>query len=149
VLAVLDTNLLVSAFILKRGVPHDILVAWRANAFAVVTTELLYQEIDEVLRRPKFVRTYAATVEEISDYLSFIRSRSWFVEPASIVVPPVRDPDDELLLRVALGGQADYLVTGDNDLIALAGNEALGDLRVVTPRAFLDLVPAVDAERGS
>jgi putative PIN family toxin of toxin-antitoxin system len=148
-LAVLDTNLLVSAFILKRGVPHDILVAWRANAFAVVTTELLYQEIEEVVRRPKFARSYAAATEEIADFLSFVHSRSRFVALTTSVALSVRDPDDELLLRIAFGGGADYLVTGDSDLLALATAEALGALRIVTPRTFLEIVSGADAGTGA
>jgi predicted nucleic acid-binding protein len=64
-------------------------------------------------------------------------------------VPSVRDPDDELLLRVAIGGEADYLVTGDNDLLVLAANEVRGALQIVTPRDFLELVLDSGAERGS
>ena len=44
------------------------------------------------------------------------------------------------MLATALDGGADYLVTGDKDLFVLAGDEQLGSLRIVTVRAFLDLL---------
>jgi predicted nucleic acid-binding protein len=52
----------------------------------------------------------------------------------------VRDEKDERVLEAALGGRADYLVTGDNDLLVLAGDPRLGALRIVTARAFLELL---------
>ena len=145
-LVVLDTNLLVSAFILQRGVPHDILIAWREDAFRVVTTELVYDELVDVLRRPKIARSYAATSRETSDFLAFVRSRSRFAVPVSPIEFAVRDPDDAVLLRLAVGSNADYLVTGDNDLLTLAGDAALGALRIVTPRDFLRLLHALGEE---
>jgi len=49
----------------------------------------------------------------------------------------IRDPKDIHLLA-ALGGDADYLITGDADLLVLAGDPTLGPLRIITARAFLD-----------
>ena len=56
--------------------------------------------------------------------------------------PPVssRDPKDDPLLAVALSGHADYLITGDDDLLVLDGEPALGTLRIVTVRDFLQLL---------
>ncbi|HEX5501645.1 MAG TPA: hypothetical protein VFW96_03425 [Thermomicrobiales bacterium] len=51
-----------------------------------------------------------------------------------------------MVLAAALGGSADYRVTGDDDLLALAGDPRLGALRIVTVRAFLDLL--ADAPRS-
>jgi predicted nucleic acid-binding protein len=55
---------------------------------------------------------------------------------------PVRDVKDEPILAAAFGGQADYIVTGDKDLLVLDGDPRLGKLRIVTARAFLDVLAA-------
>lgn len=49
-----------------------------------------------------------------------------------------RDPNDDPLLSAALNGRADYLVSGDLDLLELASDPRLGGLRILTPRAFLE-----------
>ena len=48
-----------------------------------------------------------------------------------------RDPKDDKLLALALGGNADYLITGDNDLLVLEGHSEIGNLRIITAAAFL------------
>jgi len=52
----------------------------------------------------------------------------------------VRDPKDEMILASALGGKADYLVTGDDDILVLQDDARLGKLQIVTARAFLNLL---------
>jgi predicted nucleic acid-binding protein len=49
-----------------------------------------------------------------------------------------RDPNDDPLLSAALNGEADFLVTGDLDLLELASDPRLGSTRMITPRAFVD-----------
>jgi putative PIN family toxin of toxin-antitoxin system len=46
-----------------------------------------------------------------------------------------RDPHDDMFLETAIVGEADCLITGDDDLLTL---DPFGSLRVVSPRAFLD-----------
>ena len=60
------------------------------------------------------------------------------VTPSETIPVAVRDPKDTHLLAAALGGNAAFLVTGDADLLVLNGDPALGPLRIVTARAFLD-----------
>jgi predicted nucleic acid-binding protein len=52
----------------------------------------------------------------------------------------IRDPKDERVLAAALGGRADYLVTGDDDLLVLNGDPRIRTLKIVTVREFLDLL---------
>ena len=49
----------------------------------------------------------------------------------------MRDPKDEPILAAALGGGADYLVTGDADLLIYRGDSRLGSLQIVTVHQFL------------
>ncbi|HSH81667.1 MAG TPA: putative toxin-antitoxin system toxin component, PIN family, partial [Herpetosiphonaceae bacterium] len=50
----------------------------------------------------------------------------------------VRDVKDAHVLAAALDGSADYLITGDDDLLVLADDPRLGTLQIVTIRVFLD-----------
>lgn len=139
--ATVDTNLFVSAALRADGVPAQILAAWRRNAVQLVTSEDLDDEVQNVFARPELARRF-----RLPNGLRDERMRG--LAAAEHVVPRValplhvRDPKDDLVLACALGGKADYLVTGDPDLLALDGNHALGSLRVVTPRRFLDLLVA-------
>ena len=54
----------------------------------------------------------------------------------------VRDPKDEHVLAAALSGKADYLVTGDEDLLHLDGDPKLGNLQIITAREFVNLLDA-------
>ena len=105
-----------------------------------MTPDLL-QEISDVLRRPRLSERYGLTPEEVATLLSLITRWALLVEPRSALPVAVRDPKDEIVLAVALAG-AVYLVTGDDDLLALAGEAALGGLRIVTPRQFLQALGA-------
>jgi hypothetical protein len=67
-----------------------------------------------------------------------MRAEGERVEPTGTIPVAVRDPEDVHLLAAALGGNAAYLVTGDADLPILNGDPALGPLRIVAARAFLD-----------
>ncbi len=62
------------------------------------------------------------------------------IEPTSTLPVPVRDPKDEHILASGLGGNADYLITGDEDLLVLRYDKRLGTLRIVTVTEFLPLL---------
>ncbi|MGH2615596.1 MAG: PIN domain-containing protein [Thermomicrobiales bacterium] len=57
--------------------------------------------------------------------------------PSTNIPVPLRDPNDEQILAAALGGDADYLVTGDNDLLDRQGDPRLSTLKIVTAAQFL------------
>ena len=137
---VLDTNIFVSAAITKVGIPHRLLLAWRAGAFTVLLSEAQRREIDEVLHRPAIADKYGLPAEELTDLLFVLDATAFPVVPRRRLPLAVRDPKDEHILAAALGGRADYLVTGDEDLLILDGDPRLGQLRMATPRAFLDVL---------
>ncbi|HEX5506239.1 MAG TPA: putative toxin-antitoxin system toxin component, PIN family [Thermomicrobiales bacterium] len=138
--AVVDTNLLVSALILTRGTPHTLLLAWYRGAFQLLVSPRVEAEYARVLPRPKFQRVYGVTRADIESFLTLVAERAVVVTPLSPLPLDVRDPHDVMILAAALGGAADYLVTGDDDLLVLAGDPRLGALQIVTARAFLDIL---------
>ena len=135
---VLDTNLLVSGLIVPRGVPYTLLAEWRRGSFRLLVSDAILDEYAAVLARPQFATKYDLTAADVAALLRRMRTEGERIVPTETVPVAVRDPKDAHLLAAALGGNAAYLVTGDADLLILNGDMALGPLRIVTARAFLD-----------
>ena len=137
---VVDTNLFVSGSILKRGNPFEVLEAWRQQRFVLLISSALQTEIAEVLIRPEIKEKYHLTDQEVEDTLRLLRTDALLTSPAPTLPVALRDPKDEKVLALAIGGKADYLVTGDEDLLSVQGNPDLRGLRIVRPTAFLALL---------
>ena len=122
---VIDTNLFVSGSILKRGNPYELLEAWRRKGFVLLISEALQTEISEVLIRPEIKKKYHLTDQEVKDTLRLLQTDGLLTSPAPTLPVALRDPKDEKVLALAIGGEADYLVTGDGDLLSVHGNPGL------------------------
>ncbi len=134
-----DTNVVVSGIILKRGIPFSILSLWKQHEFTIVLSPALIDEAAETLSRLKIVKQYDISAERIRKLVFRLKENSTIIIPANISSAIViRDKKDAVILGTALSGQADYLVTGDKDLLVLDGNPHIGKLRILTPRQFLD-----------
>ncbi|HET9676351.1 MAG TPA: putative toxin-antitoxin system toxin component, PIN family [Solirubrobacterales bacterium] len=117
--AVLDPNVFVSALITPSGPPGILLAQAHGAGFELVVSDQLLEELKVVLLRKKF-RRYA-TVEEIADYLAFIRRLAIVVPDPDRPAPlSCSDPGDEYLLALAYSQKA-VLVSGDSDLLELTG----------------------------
>ena len=134
--AVLDTNVYVSGLINPKGEPAAILRALRPKRFTLVSSPPINEEIIEVLNRPR-IRDRYGLGGRIFD-VSFIL---WEVAELVVDLPDVRvcsDPDDDKFLATAVGGRADYLVTGDvGDLLSL---HKYKDVNIISPREFASIL---------
>ncbi len=126
----LDTNVLVSAFA-TRGLCADVL------RHALVEHDLLVAEVvlGELRRVLKSRIRLPASI--VADIERFLREYEVIPKPQKPPAIKLRDPDDAWVLASALAGQADVLVTGDRDLLSLAGDVSL---RIVDPRGFWTLL---------
>lgn len=128
--AVLDPGVLVSALITPTGTPAKLLTATRSGSFELIVSPLLLEELGSVLRRKKF-RRYV-DLDVVDQYVDLLRRDSAFADdPAG--PPPIRcrDPDDDYLIALA-HDRAAALVSGDDNLLELAGK-----IPVFTPSEFL------------
>jgi hypothetical protein len=139
---VVDTNLFVSGLIVKRGLPHRLLNYWRQGSFTLLISEEQRDEIEVVLHRPAIVERYGVTPGERADLLWLIDAVAVRVASRHPLPLVVRDAKDEMILASALGGRADYLVTGDEDLLVLSGAAEIGSLRILRAREFVDVLEA-------
>jgi len=125
---VFDTNVLIAAF-LTEGVCSKLLVRARRREFELFLSDDIILEFERNLRR-KFV----FSPFEIKDARSVLLEASGkIVQKISPIVPVCRDPEDDKILACAKQTEADYLVTGDQDLLVI---DPYGRTRIVTPRNF-------------
>ena len=131
--AVLDPNVLVSAFISRRGgSPDRIVRAWREGAFELVVSPHLIAELPEVLARPKFALQAADGRAEA--YLAAIADDAIQVEDPLNPPSVSSDRGDDYLIALARAAHADLIVSGDAHLTQLTGLVP----PVLTPRQFVD-----------
>lgn len=141
--ALLDSNVWVSAFLKPSGPPGQVIDSWQRGDFSVVTSFFQLAEISEVLNRPRLRKKFRYTSEGGDTFVRLISSRSAIVE-TSAKVKICRDPDDDEILEAAINGRAQYLVTRDDDLkrdrdlIKMARRNGV---RVVSVRQFLRRLP--------
>lgn len=135
---VLDTNVLVSGTIVTQGPSATILTAWHRGRFTLLMSPWQRAELARVLARSRIVRKYHLTPDRLAAFFLLVDALTTSVEPLEMLPLAVRDSQDEPILGMALAGRATHVVTGDDDLLVLAGDAVLGDLRIVTPRVFLD-----------
>ncbi len=141
---VIDTNLFVSALIRADGFPDRVVRAWREGRFHLVTTPQLNTEIAGVLARRWLTERYRIDTGQRQGILRDLDAVEP-VQPLMSLPLQSRDLEDNKVLAAALGGRADYLVTGDNDLLSLGGDLALGALRIVTPAEFMERLAAEES----
>jgi len=131
--AVLDTNVLVSALLKPLGTPGAILRSLRNGGFTIVFSPELLEEITAVLVNPRIRTKYGIdrqSLEAISGLFALRGEMATIVERVRIC----RDPDDDFILETAVAGRADYIVSGDADLLI---QRKFRKVRIVNPRKFL------------
>jgi putative PIN family toxin of toxin-antitoxin system len=117
---VIDTNVFVSGLMLPTSVPVRILAAAIAAGFEIVLCEAMLEEIGAALRYPKVRKRIALSDEELDRYVQALRFMADVVDPVGAVVSVPDDRDDEVILATLVAAEADWLVTGDATLLALA-----------------------------
>ena len=115
---VLDTNVLVSALLFPSGSLSWFRPAWQSRQIRPVVNRDTTAELIRVLTYPKFRLSDSDREELLADCLPYCETIAADHPPPE--VPPCRDAHDRVFLELALAANADALVTGDNDLLALA-----------------------------
>ena len=113
--AVIDTNIWVSSFINPFGFPARLRKAFSEGAFHLVISEPMIEELGDVLARPRIRDRYGITDEDIHGLLTLIEE---LADNALLTgeVNICRDKDDNAVIETAIKGQAQYLITRDDDI---------------------------------
>jgi len=144
--AVIDTNVFVSALI-AGGTPFAAIETTRQGESRLLVTTEIVTEMERVLQRPKFAPYFQKRETQpimfIHNYTSFAR----YVTPVKVTDCPIKDEKNLMFIECAVGGEADYIVSGDKHLLTLGAYQGI---KIVTPAQFLEiLVLPTDAENES
>lgn len=127
---ILDTNVLISAIFFETGNEANILDEALKGKLTLVSSLDTLQELRETLETTKF----KLTPLEVLNLFQLIVSISEIVLDPPRAHVKCRDPDDQKFLDCAAGGNADYLVTGDGDLLEIKN---LGRTKITTARELI------------
>lgn len=116
---VLDTNVVLSALVFGGGAAGRLRGAWQAGAFTPLVSTATVRELMRVLACPKFRLSAADREELVADYLPYTTTVR--IPDPPLKVPECRDPFDVMFLELAVVGKAKILLSGDRDLLTLAG----------------------------
>lgn len=127
---VIDTNVLVSAVIFAKSKPRQTLDKIQEIGILLMS-ESVFEEVEEVLMRPKFDKYIPAFkrkifVEKLKKIVKFIDINERIVE--------CRDQDDNKYLELAVNGGGKYIITGDQDLLVL---NPFREIKIITVTEFL------------
>jgi uncharacterized protein len=132
---VIDTNLLVSYLLTHRGPIQQILDVHLAREdFTLLICVTLLEELERVLRYEKLQRFVSETNRE--RFIALIAALAELVDTPNEVPAIVRDPKDDYLIACALAGNADYIISGDKDLL-----ETKLPVKILTASNFLEQLP--------
>ena len=123
----LDTNVLIAAFVSSRGRCAELLEHC-AQAHDLVTSEPLLDEFHN-----KLATKFRLPAEAAEARIALLRSQMEIVQPARLPTPVCRDPDDDQVLATAVAAHCHCIVTGDQDLLVLGSYEGIA---IITPGEF-------------
>ncbi len=134
--AVIDTNILVRAMLKPEGSVGPVVGFLREGRYVFLYSEATLNELIDVLGRPRMVHRYGLTTDEVDALCALVVLRGELVHPGRAIAL-CRDPKDDKFLEVAVEGQADVIVTGDEDLEVLDPFEGIP---MISPAKFLRLL---------
>jgi len=126
--AVFDTNVLIAA-LLTEGLCSGLLIRARKHNFDLVLCDDIIREFKGIL-----TKKFKVSSSDISEITSIIIEASSKILHKTISVPRIcRDPNDDMIIACALDADADYIVTGDEDLLIL---KRYRNILIINPRHF-------------
>lgn len=136
--AVLDTTVLISAFLTGEGVSAMLLEEARGGAFVVCLSDEIIDEMRRRLLEPSRMRArYDYSDEQVEAQCRDLALTAEIISDLPNVHAVERDPNDDMIVATALKAKADYLVTRDKDLLSLGMYE---EIRIATPEAFMGVL---------
>jgi len=123
---VLDSNVIVAAFA-THGVCYEVFEYCLRNT-TIFCSDFISDEVQRILTQK--IKFPAKNVSEISQYL---KKQSKWVFPENEFLENLRDPNDQMIIATALSADADYLITGDKDILVI---KKIRKITILSPRDF-------------
>jgi len=139
---VLDTNVLVSAAIGIASPPGELVREWLDGQFTFVTSFPLLAELRNVIDRPHIARRTHPDPARRAQWVDDIAQNATLVHVSSDIRAVPSDPDDDIVIATAVAGRADYIVSGDRDLLSLERYRVSEShsIPILAPARFLALL---------
>ena len=127
---VIDANVMIAAFA-TRGLCESVLEACLNKHEIILSEDLL----DEILKNLHYkIKLPKSMTDQVA---SLLRGFAIFVDPVPLSSDACRDPDDIKILGLAVASEADYIISGDKDLLVLKRFQGIS---VLSPRAFYEIL---------
>jgi len=153
-IVVFDTNIYIQAFLNSSGESGQCFSLASSGKIELFITKPVLEEIVNVINRPSVLSFLPdATGEQIEIFVSSISEMANVVEVPSGIFNFSRDPKDEIIVELAVGSEAEFIVTRDNDLLELMTGidlvskqfrQRFRGLKVVEPKRFLQIISKSD-----
>lgn len=136
--AVINTDILISGILSAGGSPGEIVDLWLAGEFTLLASNQMLAECERILEHPTLQENLRLAAVPKDDLMAMLRDRSErTVEPRSNLSSLIRNPFEEMVLASAVAGHADYLVTEEEDLLALGEYEGV---TIISPEQFVQIM---------
>jgi putative PIN family toxin of toxin-antitoxin system len=129
---VLDTNLVVSAVLIKQSISRRAFDKAEQDGQLLLSLAVV-DELNEVLKRKKFNKYL--TERERLRFLNVLIQKAELIQTTE-TISVCRDPKDDKFLELAVSGQANVIISGDQDLLVL---HPFRGITIVNPRQFLQM----------
>jgi putative PIN family toxin of toxin-antitoxin system len=136
--AVLDSTVLVSAFLTEAGISRQLLRESETGNFQICTAEEILSETERVLSEyPRIRKRYRYPDEAVIEYVSLLRVVAQMITPLPKIKAVVRDPNDDMVIACAVKAKAQYIVSRDKDLLDLGSYQ---QITIISPEGFMQLL---------
>jgi len=134
----LDTNVLVSAFISKRGHSTRVLdVVLTLEDVELVLSDEIAREFLRVMSRDELLFRFDYTLADVEELVRLLKKTSRMIKVRSSFRAVREDPADNAILNTAYDGRCEFIVSGDHHLLNL---KKFRGIRILSPRQMLDLL---------
>ena len=134
---VLDTNVVISNILSPLGPSARVIQRWREQVFEVLISEAMLAEYRKILGYNRLRVLHHLSDERIDEFIDGFRQHGTSIDVTIRLDIIKEDPDDNRVLECAIEGSADYIVSGDKDILRLKEYEGIV---ILPPAAFLLLL---------
>jgi uncharacterized protein len=131
---VIDTNVVISRYIKPEGKVAQIFQAWEQETFELLVSQEILEEYQRALLYPDVQRRHQLTEEQVREVIDDLRELASIIQPTEKIAVVKDDADDNKFIECAVAGKAEYIVSGDPDLLAV--KEYRG-IQILSPTVFL------------
>jgi putative PIN family toxin of toxin-antitoxin system len=136
-IVVLDTNVLISAFLSPQGTPAKVFARWMLGEFDVVTSPQLVRELARALTYEQVRKYTKHSDEEIAAIVEQYQASTKIIDPDLTISMIEKDPPDNRVLECAVAGEASFIITGDTHLLELKEYQSIV---IILPASFLTVL---------